>query len=212
MSDSATTLHLMSNPDSSAFPRFIYVPWSDSEPHAPRAEQAVELARALATQIERPVIGVASTKSQLPDDWGKLPYRTRKSSTAAVRCPAVEVHFSPSIDDLAAMSPQRSAHAFVLEWGSDDLSGWARHNHAVRLDTEEELEPLLSADALELYERIDWNGNNGWHDTPGKRDAVRDLRRLREINELELNDLAGYMIGRHSNTAIRQLLRLAMRV
>jgi hypothetical protein len=199
----------MADPGSGAFPRFVYVPWSDREPHTPRAEQAVGMALALAAQIRHPIIGIASTKDQLPDTWGKLPYRTRKSSAAAVPGPAVEVHFWPSIDDLASMSPKRASHAFVLEWGSDDLSGWARHNHAVHFDTREELAPALSADALKLYEQIDWNGNNGWGDDYGKRDALRDLRHLREIGELDPDDLAGYMIGRHGNTAIRKLLALA---
>lgn len=202
----------MADANSSTFPRFVYVPWSVEEPHASRAKQAVGLARALAAQIRHPIIGIASTKDQLPDDWGKLPYRTRKSSTAAVPDPAVEVHFWPSIDDLASMSPKRASHAFVLEWGSDDLSGWARHNHAVQFDTKEELAPALSTHAIKLYERIDWNGNNGWHDDYGKRDALRDLRTLREIGELDPHDLAGYMIGRHSNTAIRKLLELAKKV
>ncbi len=202
----------MADPGSNSFPRFVYLPWSDEEPHAPRAEEAVGLAGALAARIGHPLIGIASTKEQLPDDWGKLPYRTRKSSTAAVFGRAVEVHFWPSIDDLAAMSPKRASHAFVLEWGSHDLSGWARHNHAVHFDTKEELVPKLSADAIKLYERIDRNGNNGWHDDYGKRDALRDLRKLREIGELDPNDLAGYMIGRHSNTAIRKLLELANKV
>lgn len=209
MSEVALSLGCVADPDSSTFPRFIYVPWSDAEPHALRADQAVRLARALAAQVKRPIIGIASTKDQLPDDWGKLPYRTRKSSANAVSAPAVEVHFWPSIDDLASMSPKRASHAFVLEWPSYDLSGWARHNHAIHFDTKEELTPALSADAIKLYERIDWNGNNGWHDEYGKRDALRDLRTLREIGELDPNDLAGYMVGRHSNTAIRKLLELA---
>lgn len=202
----------MADPHSGTFPRFVYVPWSDEEAHTTRANQVAGLARALAAQTRQPIIGIASTKNQLPNDWGKLPYRTRKSSTASVPGPAVEIHFWPSIDDLASMSPKRAAHAFVLEWGSDDLSGWARHNHAVHFDTKEELTPALSADATKLYERIDWNGNNGWHDDYGKRDALRDLRRLREIGELDPHDLAGYMIGRHSNTAIRKLLELAKKV
>ena len=202
----------MADSDSGTFPRFVYIPWSDEETHALRAEQAVGLACALAAQTGHPVIGIASTKDQLPDDWGKLPYRTRKSSTAADPGPAIEVHFWPSVDDLAAMSPKRASHAFVLEWGSDDLSGWARHNHAVHFDTKEQLAPALSAEAIKLYERIDWNGNNGWHDDYGKHDALRDLRRLREIGELDPQDLAGYMIGRHSNTAIHKLLDLAKKV
>ncbi|MCJ1703460.1 hypothetical protein [Rathayibacter sp. VKM Ac-2926] len=87
-----------------------------------------------------------------------------------------------------------------------------RRNHAVHFDTKEELAPALSADAIKFYERIDWNGNNGWHDDYGKRDALRDLRRLREIGELDPDDLAGHMIGRHGNTAIRNLLELAKKV
>lgn len=210
MSEVALSLGSVANPDSSStFPRFIYIPWSDAESYELRADEAVSLARALAAQVKRPIIGIASTKDQLPDDWGKLPYRTRKSSVNAAPAAAVEVHFWPSIDDLASMNPKRASHAFVLEWASYDLSGWARHNHAVHFDTKEELAPALSADAIKLYERIDRNGNNGWHDDYGKRDALRDLRRLREIGELDPNDLAGYMIGRHSNTAIRKLLELA---
>lgn len=210
VSEVALSLSSVADPDNnSIFPRFIYVPWADTDPHALRADQAVRLARALAAQVKHPILGIASTKEQLPIDWGKRPYRTRKSSANAVPAPAVEVHFWPSIDDLAAMSPKRASHAFVLEWASCDLSGWARHNHAVHFDTTEKLMPALSADAIKLYERIDWNGNNGWHDGRGTCDALRDLRTLREIDELDPNDLAGYMVGRHSNTAIRKLLDLA---
>lgn len=91
----------------------------------------------------------------------------------------------------------------ALEWASYDHSGWARRNHAVHFDTKEKLAPALSADAIKFYERIHWNGNNGWHDDYGKRDALRNLRRLREIGEFDPDDLAGYTIGRHGNTAIR---------
>ncbi|BAJ73214.1 signal recognition particle GTPase [Microbacterium testaceum StLB037] len=199
----------MTDPGGATFPRFIYVPWVSDQPHSARADETVELATELAAQIRRPVIGIASTKDQLPDDWGKRPYRTRKSSAAATSGPAVEVHFWPSLDDLAAMNPGRAAHAFILEFGSDDLSGWARHHHAVHFDTKDELTPALSAEAISLYESIDRIGNNSWHDDYGKRDALRDLRRLRDIGELDPGDLAGYMIGRHSHTAIRKLLELA---
>jgi hypothetical protein len=199
----------MAEPDVD-FPQYVYVPWVDGEPHSARASEAREIASALASKKRIPLVGVGATKNQLPDDWGSLPYRTLKSRHGSSHGSAVEIHFWPMLDTLAAMPPH-GTHAFVLEWGSDDLSGWARHNHAVHFDTKQTLEPSLSSDALELYGRIDWNGNNGWHDAPGKRDALHDLRKLREMGELDPADLGGYMIGRHSNRAIRQLIELAKR-
>lgn len=193
------------------FPPFVYVPWIDGEPHAARADETRKIAEALSARTRLPLIGVGATKSQLPDDWGSRPYRTLKSRHGLAHGSSIEVHFWPSLDTLASMPP-RGAYAFVLEWGSDDLSGWARHNNAIDFDTKQELQPSLSTAAVELYRRIDWNGNNGWHDAPGKRDAIRDLRTLREIGELDTADLGGYMVGRHGNRAIRQLLELAGRV
>ena len=191
------------------FPRYVYVPWVDGESHSARANEARMIAAALASKKRISLVGVGATKNQLPDDWGSLPYRTLKSRHGS-HGSGVEIHFWPMLDTLAAMPPH-GAHAFVLEWGSYDLSGWARHNHAVHFDTKQALESSLSPDAIELYERIDWNGNNGWHDAPGKRDAIRDLRKLRELGEFDAADLGGYMIGRHSNRAIRQLIDLAKR-
>lgn len=110
------------------------------------------------------------------------------------------------------MLPTRAKHAFILEWGSDDLSGWARHSGAVHFDEKRQMSPALSAHALELYKAIDWNGNNSWGDNSGKRDALRDLRRLKELGELDLIDLAGYMVDRRGDHAIKNLLDLARKV
>jgi hypothetical protein len=192
------------------FPRFVYVPWVDEEPPDARAIVARRIAASVASKARIPLVGVSATMNQLPDDWGSLPHRTLKSRHRAPHGSTVEIHFWPSLDTLAAMPPHGS-HAFVLEWFSDDLSGWARHNQALHFDTKQTLEPTLSAEALELYGRIDWNGNNGWRDAPGKRDALRDLGKLREMGELDPADLGGYMIGRHSNRSIRQLIELTNR-
>jgi hypothetical protein len=54
--------------------------------------------------------------------------------------------------------------------------------------------PQLSAAARELYDRIEFNGNNGWADAPGKRDAIRDLRELKAMGELDADLLHGYML------------------
>lgn len=193
----------------SEFPRYIYVPWIDGEPHGERADQTVALAEALAWEVGLPVLGVAATAQQIPDGWGKRPYRTRKSRAHSVAGPAVEVYFWPTLDLLASMPPTHGKRTFVLEWGSDDLSGWARHAGAVHFDEKQTMVPTITAEALELYAVIDWNGNNSWGDAPGKRDALRDLRKLKAMGELEPVDLAGYMIGRHGDHAIKNLLELA---
>lgn len=190
------------------FPRHIYVPWIDGEPFDERAEQVVAIAQALAREAGLPLLGVAATAQQLPDDWGKHPYRTRKSRAHSVSGPAVEVYFWPTLDLLASMPPTHGKHTFVLEWGSDDLSGWARHAGAVHFDEKKKMAPECTTEALELYADIDWNGNNSWRDAPGKRDALRDLRELKTMGELDPVDLAGYMIGRHGDHAIKNLLEL----
>jgi hypothetical protein len=197
---------------SSEFPRYIYVPWIDGVPHGGRADETVELAQVVARETGLPVLGVAATTQQLPDDWGRRPYRTSKSRAHSVAGPAVEVYFWPTVDLLASMPPTHGEHTFVLEWGSDDLSGWARHAGAVDFDEKQTMVPTITAEALELYAAIDWNGNNSWRDAPGKRDALRDLRKLKAMGELDPLDLAGYMIGRHGEHAIKNLLELARKV
>jgi hypothetical protein len=69
----------------------------------------------------------------------------------------------------------------VLEWATYDHSGWARRNYVVLTPRKNLL--ALSADASKPYERIDWNGDNGWHDDYGKCGAPRNLRAPREIGE-----------------------------
>lgn len=213
MSSAASTLGPVAAAESD-FPQYVYAPWVDGVPHSDRAKQVVELGRALANQTRLPLIGVGATKNQLPDDWGKLGYRTKKSSQGGGHGGSIEIHFWPSIDTFASLGPE-GTHAFVLEWASFrdtttyDLSGWARHNHAVHFDSKEVMAPALSDDALELYRRIDWNGNNGWFDTAGRRDALRDLRRLKELGEYDGADLLGYLLGKHSNRALRALLAIA---
>ena len=190
-------------------PRFVYVPWNDELSIDSRASHVFAVARDLASKERLPVMGIAATKDQLPDGWGKFPYRTRKSSVAAIDGPAVRIYFWPSLDDLASMAPASSGFVIVLEWQAGELAGWARHNHALNFDTREELVTARSDAAMELYERIERNGNNGWHDDWGTRDAINDMRKLRDLGEFDVLDLAGYMIGRRGSRAIRQLLQLA---
>lgn len=153
MSEHAATIAGMAEPDLD-FPRIVFVPWVDEEPHEARASTARKIAASVASKERMPLVGVGATMNQLPDDWGSLPHRTLKSRSRAPHGSVVEVHFWPSLDTLAAMPPHGS-HAIVLEWFSDDLSGWARHNHAVHFDTKQTLEPSLSPEAVELYGRID---------------------------------------------------------
>jgi len=193
------------------FPRFIYVPWRDDVAHTDRGDQVVAIAQALAAKTRIPLLGVAATLNTLPDSWDGLPRQTLKSSNGSGGA-KIEIHFWPSTETFSRMNPSRAAHAFVLEFGNWDLSGWARHNGAVHFDTKDLMRPAISDEALDLYKRIEWNGNNSWFDSPGKRDALHDLRRLRELDELDLVDLTGYMVGKRSASAIQQLAKLAAKI
>lgn len=71
MSEVVVTLYCMTL-NEPVFPRFVYVPWSDNEPHQERASQAVSIAKAVAAKAQIPVQGVAATAQQLPMIGAKL--------------------------------------------------------------------------------------------------------------------------------------------
>lgn len=137
-------------------------------------ENGVRFAIELAARVGAPPIAVVTGKHMIPDDWGKRPYRTRTSSGNLHPGQPVEVHIWPSLEDLVALRATTTGHAIIIEYADHDLSGWARHRGAMHYDTKEILAPEVSEEALSLYAKIDWNGNNGWHDAPGKRDALRE--------------------------------------
>lgn len=191
------------------FPQAIYVPWVSDELRVARVARVQTLAHRLALQTGHHITGYAATKSHLPAGWGRQPFVTRRTNVVPVAS-GISIYFWPTISDLATFPPHRVAHAFVIEAASEDLSGWARHHRAVHFDTKQLLAPTLTPDALALYDRIDWNGNNGWRDHVGKRDALHDLDMLRATGELNPADLAGYLIGRQPADAIRRLQALLM--
>lgn len=213
MSAALVTLGDMS-PFEPAFPRFVYVPWRDDVDFRERMENAASAAVELAEDEGLAVMAVASAKDDLPSAWGKRPYRTRKSTAFAVSGPAVEVHIWPALADLGASSPLRAKHAFVIEFAGHDLSGWARHSGALHADTGATLAPTVSETAAKIYTSIDFSGNNGWADQPGRRDALRYLQQLKEMGELHPVDIAGYLVAHRqcSREAITRLLELAQSV
>jgi hypothetical protein len=81
------------------------------------------------------------------------------------------------------------------------LHGWAAVNGAFDVATREVQAPLGEAET-KLYGRILWNGNNGWADAAGKRDALHDLRELRAVGGLDKDRLLGYLVGRKGFEAV----------
>lgn len=191
--------------DPRRFPRYVYVPWVSADEHAARCARVQVLAGRLAGELGVPIVGYAATRRDLPAGWAKRPAITRRSRYSRP-VSSVGIHFQPTLLDLAARSPQRSTHAFVMEGPSDDLSGWARHHRAVHIDTALPLSPTISSVAKKLYELIDWNGNLGWRDRLGRSEALHGLIRLRDLGELEPVDLLGYLIDRQPPEALHRLL------
>jgi hypothetical protein len=57
-------------------------------------------------------------------------------------------------------------------------------------------------------DRFLWNGNNGWADAAGKRDALHDLREFRVLGILDKDRLIGFMVSRKGLEAVARLGKL----
>lgn len=105
--------------------------------------------------------------------------------------------------DLASRAA-RGSSIVVVDWNQRWLPGWAAVVGAVNLQTGQPTDPF-AADTSELLQRLDWAGNNGWHDQPGKRDAKRLLVEL----SLPIATVQGAMLAYgHSTRSIQDLAKL----
>jgi hypothetical protein len=94
-----------------------------------------------------------------------------------------------------------------VAWGNDPwVPGWAAVVGAVDLSTGLPSEPP-TAEVRELFDALDFAGNHGWHDVPGKRDAVRLLGELDEL--VARNYVVGAMLAMgHSVRSVTSLSAL----
>lgn len=173
--------------------KHFYIPWADRVNNfGPGAEfgQRVAQAAGLPLQVAVPL------KNQRPESLKRADFVTEKSSGHLGDQARVVVILHPTLKLLSrALPSDGSSKVVVVESPTVRLHGWAVASGALNVATLEVPAPLAPAQA-QLYERILWNGNNGWADAPGKRDALHDLRELRALGKLNKGLLIGYMVSR----------------
>lgn len=182
----------------------LYFSWAGGEgyPHEP-----VDFAIALAAQLRLPVIVVSRALGNIPDTLSKADYITERSSRSSERRSVVLLHYptAPLMDKIPFRS---AAHIVAAEYPTNPLLTWAAKREAWDLRSEETMALNLSPETKKLYDRILWNGNNGWRDAPGKRDARRDLNELRDRGVLDKEQLLGYLVGEKSSRTLEHLASL----
>lgn len=185
--------------------KLFYVPWTDRVNNfAPGAEfgQLVARAAGLPLQVAIPL------KNQIPVSYKGVDFVTEKSSGRLGNQARVVVILHPTLKLLSRALPSDStSQVVVVEFATVRMHGWAAANGALNVATREVPDSLGVAET-ELYERILWNGNNGWSDAAGKRDALHDLRELRAMGKLDKDLLIGYLVSRKHYEAVVRLGKL----
>lgn len=183
--------------------RTFYFPWEDGLGYP---DDPVNFARGLSKEMGLPLTVVAKGKSDIPDELHRAGYVTERSSHGD-RGPSVVLLFYPTIR-LFDRSWGNAAKYVAAEWPSDPLDVWAARHDGFNVRTGEAMEVGISDDVRAIYERILWNGNNGWFDVPGKRDALRDLGNLKSQGLLNKDELIGYFLGQKASHSLEQLVKL----
>ena len=110
--------------------------------------------------------------------------------------------------DRAAMLAQDDAVSYVA-WGDEDwLPGWAATVSAVDLSSGETAAGPGS-EVESLLDDLDWAGNNGWFDAPGKRDTRRLLKKLADTGTAPAFIIGAMLARGHTKDSLRHLRKLA---
>jgi hypothetical protein len=191
-------------------PQYFYLHWTDGESNL---DEGIGFGTALAQASGLPMEVGMPQLNQIPDEQAKLAHFTERSR-GSLRIPRVVLLLHPANKLMSHGRPGDGSYAVGVEFATEKLHGWAAFTGAFNIKSKETMSPQLSAAARELYERIEFNGNNGWADAPGKRDAIRDLRELKDKGERDVDLLRGCMLARvrTSDVALERLVKLVERV
>jgi hypothetical protein len=194
-----------SDTEPSELPDSFYLPWTDG---VNNLEEGIQFGKELARKSRLPLeIGIPLL-NQIPEMLAKLPHFTERSRSS-LRVPRVVLLLHPTFKLLAHGRASGGGYTVVVEFPTSTLHGWAAFAGAINLKTKERMAPVLSDEALALYKRIEWNGNNAWADDHGKRTAKQDLGKLSSMGELDVDLLRGYMLIRKDEKAVERLIKLA---
>lgn len=185
----------------------FFQPWNDE---VNNITPAIGIAQALAHELKLPLRVAAPTLNAIPDELSKADYVTERSRRGSSG-PHLTLVLHPWLR--MATTVLRGRPVVVAEHFAFPLRVWAANVSALDLESGETLSPKpLTPEVVELLGRIDWNGNNGWMDAPGKRDAIRDLTKLKDFGALDAEVVVAAMLVKHSETHIKQLVKLIEKV
>ncbi|TFC48910.1 hypothetical protein [Cryobacterium shii] len=185
--------------------KYFYIPWAD---RVNNFDPGAEFGQLIARAAGLPLQVAVPLKNQMPESLKRADFVTEKSSGHLGNQARVVVILHPTLKLLSRALPSDStSQVGVVEFATVRMHGWAAANGAFNVATREVPDSVGVAET-KLYERILWNGNNGWADAAGKRDALRDLRELRVLGKLDKDLLIGYMVSREDYEAVVRLGKL----
>ena len=83
---------------------------------------------------------------------------------------------------------------------------------ALNVETGETMSDPLGEEERMLYQRILWNGHDGWIDPAGRSSTLHDLERLRTLGRLDRDLMLGYVLPHRHFDAVTRLGHLVNQV
>lgn len=127
--------------------------------------------------------------------------RLKDSDTALV--------IAPSLKLLAKVLNNHNATLIIGEWPTTPLRRFGRLTSAFDILSGERMVLSLEPTMFKLLKDLDWAGNNGWSDRPGKRDAIRLISEMKSRDDFEPEPVTSSMLlNNHSVDSIEYLRKL----
>ena len=160
--------------------RAIHIPWQDE---TPLYQAGSAIAQYLAQAHRVPLSVLCITKSNSPDELSRVPIVTERSGSLVDG--GVVLVYCPNYKLLGKLAHLSRSVIVMVEWPTENLSGWARLHGAYNLITQVEMAPGLSDQARELMDQIVFEGYKGWDDSIAVRITERHIADLQELGEYD---------------------------
>lgn len=183
--------------------RVIYIPWRDE---TPLYQAGPAIAQYLAKAHRVPLSVLCITKNNAPDELSRVPIVTERSGSLANG--GVVLVFCPNYKLLSKLAHLSRSVIVMVEWPTENLSGWARLHGAYNLITQEEMAPGLSDQVRELLEQITFDGYKGWDDSIAVRITERHLADLLELGEYDRELVLAYCREERGERGIEKLYKI----
>lgn len=199
--------------------RAAWVPDDDPErPWDEASELAVAWTDGEADRLGRPSVLVTNTKGHQAESGplasfvGRSLHTTPRSRSVSIGAGPVLAYVPYGRELAYAVSLARATSLCVVETVSFPVRGWAAAVAAINLLTGEPTPPP-DAEVKEELDHLVFNGNNGYGDQYGKRDALSILRGLAGRPDYDAAFIVGYLAGHGiSDNGLANIARIIAKV